>query len=403
MEIFWIISGLTILGLIGFGLQILAVRSYTETTRKPGEERDFVGTLPPISILKPLSGLDDNLFDNLESFCRQDYPKYEILCSIQDSNDPAYRVIQKVKEKFPEKEISILVERCNDGLNPKVNNMLPAYRHAQYPYILISDSNVMVDRDYLRKNIQFMVDPRIGLVTNLIKGVGSKTIGSLFENLHMNSFILGNVCFLKKFLDISCVVGKSMLMRRCDLEAIGGLRVFKDVLAEDHFIGEKIRGRGQELILSSYMISNVNEYWGLKRFLNRHLRWGKMRWKILGYKYITELIGNPILLSISSFLFEGPSKRALILIASVSLAKGIGDYYIGEKINAQLHPLAYLLSPLKDLLMGLVWFMSIANDTVVWRGKRYLIGENTALFPCPQKGIWTWRYRLVDRIRARVA
>jgi ceramide glucosyltransferase len=192
-------------------------------------------------------------------------------------------------------------------------------------------------------------------------------------------------------------------MRKCDLEAIGGLSAFKEVLAEDHFIGEKIRERGQEVIVSSCMVTNVNEYWGLKRFLNRHLRWGKMRWKILGHKYVAELIGNPVFLSSTSLLFEGPSKRALILIASVSLAKGMGDFYIGEKIKAQLHPLAYLLSPLKDLLMGLVWFMSITNDTVVWRGKRYLIGENTALFPCPHKGIWTWRYRFMDRIRARLA
>jgi ceramide glucosyltransferase len=403
MEIFWIISGLTIFGLIGFGLQILAVRSYIETTKRASEERDSIEIFPAISILKPLNGLDDNLFDNLESFCRQDYPKYEILCSIQDPNDPAYRVVEKVKKKFPEKEISILVGRCNDGLNPKVNNMLPAYSHARYPYILISDSNVMVDRDYLRKSVQLMADPKIGLVTNMIRGVGAKTIGSLFENLHLNSFILGNVCFLKKFLDIPCVVGKSMLMRRRDLEAIGGLRAFKDVLAEDHFIGEKVRERGQQVILSNHMIRNVNEHWGLKRFINRHLRWGKMRWKILGYKYTVELIGNPVLLSLSSLLFEGPSERAVILIACVSLMKGMGDFYIGEKISAQLNPLAYLLSPLKDLLIGLVWFMSIANDTVVWRGKRYLIGENTVLFPCPEKGIWAWRYWLWDRIHVRAA
>ncbi|NWF91353.1 MAG: glycosyltransferase [Syntrophaceae bacterium] len=403
MEIFWILSGVTILGLVGFGLQIFAVCSYLKTNQSPGRGRDSIETFPPISILKPLSGLDDNLFDNLESFCRQDYPKYDILCSIQDPNDPAYRVVEKVKNRFPDKGISILVERCNEGLNPKVNNMLPAYRHARYPYILISDSNVMVERDYLRKNIRFMDDPNIGLVTNLIRGVRAKTIGSLFENLHLNSFILGNVCFLKKFLDIPCVVGKSMLMRRSDLEAIGGLKAFKDVLAEDHFIGEKIRERGQQVILSNHMIGNVNEYWGVKRFFNRHLRWGKMRWKILGYKYVTELIGNPVLLSLSSLFFEGPSKRALLFIASVGLVKSVGDFYMGQKINAQLHPLAYVLSPLKDLLMGFVWFMSIANDTVVWRGKRYLIGENTVLFPCPQKGIWTWRYRLLDRIRVRTA
>jgi len=403
MEIFWIISGLAIFGLIVYGLQILAVRSYIRTIQKPTQDRDSMETLPAISILKPLSGLDDNLFDNLESFCLQDYPKYEILCSIQDPNDPAYRVAEKVKKKFPEREISILVERCNDGLNPKVNNMLHAYRRARYPYILISDSNVMVDSDYLKKNAQLMDDPRIGLVTNLIRGVGAKTIGSLFENLHLNSFILGNVCFLRRFLNIPCVVGKSMLMRKCDLEAIGGLRAFKEMLAEDHFIGKKIRERGQEVMVSSYMINNVNEYWGLKRFLNRHLRWGTMRWKILGYRYVTELVANPVLLSFLSLLFEGASKRSLVLIASVFFMKAAGDLYIGEKINAQLHPLAYFLSPLKDLLMGVVWFMSIADDTIVWRGNRYLIGENTALFPCPQSDIWTWGYRFMDRIRAKVA
>ncbi len=403
MEIFWIIISLTLLGLIGYGLQIFSISTYKEKTKKLDGEQNSIETFPPISILKPLNGLDDNLFDNLESFCMQDYPRYEILCSVQDTNDAAYRVVEKIKKKFPEREISTLVERCNEGLNPKVNNMLPAYRQAKYPYILISDSNVLVDREYLRRIITPIKDPKIGLVTNLIKGVGAKTIGSLFENLHLNSFILGNVCFLRKFFNISCVVGKSMLMRKCDLEAIGGLKAFKDMLAEDHFIGEKIRERGQHVIVSSHLISNVNEYWGLKKFLNRHLRWGKMRVKILGFKYLIELICNPVFISLSSLFFEGPSKRALIFITAVGIIKVVGDFYIGEKIKSQLHPLAYLLSPLKDFFIGLVWFMSIANDTVVWRGKQYQIGENTVLSPCPEKSIWTRRYRWIDRIRVKLA
>lgn len=401
MDLFWVVGALTFLGLIGFGLQIFAVRSYTGSKKSDEAELDSTRFHPPISILKPLNGLDDHLFDNLASFCNQDYERFEILFSLQDPNDPAFRVVQKIKEKFPDREISVTIVEGEEGRNPKVNNMLPAYRKARYPYLLISDSNVMVEPDYLKRIIQPMKDPRTGLVTNLIKGVGAKTLGSLFENLHLNSFVIGNICFLQKFLNISCVIGKSMLIRKSDLEALGGLKAFKDVLAEDHFIGEKIRERGQRVVLSTHMISNVNEYWGLKRFLNRHLRWGKMRWKILGYKYLSELLGNPVLLSLSSVLVEGITQRAILLIASASLIKGIGDYYLGKKIQVHLSPLAYVFTPVKDILIGLVWFLSIMNNTVVWRGKRYVIGNHTVLSPYSEKGIWTWRYRFLGRVAAR--
>lgn len=401
MDLFWVVSAFTFMGLIGFGLQILAVRSLTGKNSREDTGSSSTLFCPPISILKPLNGLDDHLFDNLASFCNQDYARFEILFSLQDPNDPAYRVVQKIKEKFPEREISLTIEECEEGWNPKVNNMLPAYRKARYPYLLISDSNVMVEPDYLKKIIQPMKDPQTGLVTNLIRGVGAKTLGSLFENLHLNSFVLGNVCLLQKFLKIPCVIGKSMLIRKEDLEAIGGLRAVKDVLAEDHFIGEKIRERGQKVILSSHLISNVNEYWGLKRFLNRHLRWGKMRWKILRYKYLSELLGNPVLLSLSSLLFEGLSKRAMMLIASAGFIKVLGDYYLGKKIQVPLHPLAYFFAPVKDILIGLVWFLAILNQTVVWRGKRFVIGENTILSPYSEKRIWTWSYRLREGLAAR--
>ena len=138
------------------------------------------------------------------------------------------------------------MERCNAGLNPKVNNLIPAYRTAKYEYILISDSNVMVGKNYLREIVKPIEDPEAGLVSNLIKGVGGYTVGSVFENLHLNSFIMGSVCFLDRFLKMPCVVGKSMLMRKSDLEAIGGFNAVKDVLAEDYIIGKKMHDDGQK-------------------------------------------------------------------------------------------------------------------------------------------------------------
>ncbi len=404
MTIFLIAVCLTIIGLIGYGLQIVAVHSYTAGSRR----RPDVGIPPPqealpISILKPLRGLDDKLFDNLQSFCLQEYPQYEIIFSLQDYNDPAYKVVKKVKEKYPHTDITIIVERCDVGLNPKVNNLIPAYRISKYPQILISDSNVKVAKNYLSEISGHLMDPSVGLVSNLIKGVDGRSTGSVFENLHLNTFIIGSVCFLDRFLKMPCVIGKSMLMRKADLEAIGGLRSVKDVLAEDYIIGQKMHKAGKKVILSSHFIYNVNEYWGMTKFLNRHTRWGKLRWKIGGIRYFSELFSNAVFVSLLPVFIWNPSRLTITFAALVSSLKIAGDYYIGKKIKADLNPLLYVLSPIKDLIIGILWFIPIMSDTVVWRGNRYIIGRESMLSPYPEDSIWSWRYRIMDAIKTKLA
>ena len=402
MLLFWILGVVILFGLIIYGLQIVAVRLALSPARNRKGNSILSQSCPPISVIKPLKGLEDNLFGNLESFCVQDYPEYEVIFSLQDENDPAYKVVRKVKEKFPDKPISIVIERCHQGFNPKVNNLFSAYRLSRYPMILISDSNVMVDPYYLRTIAKPMDNPEVGLVCNLIKGIGGKTIGSIFENLHLNSFILGNICFLDKYLRIPCVVGKSMLMRKSDMEAVGGLASVKDVLAEDHFIGEKIRGQNQRVVISNYLINNVNEYWNLRKFVNRHVRWGKMRWKIGGVKYLLELTVNPVFTACLPLLLFGLTEKTISVLTLVCLIKIIGDFYLGKSISTPTHPLLYLLSPIKDLLMGVLWFVPLADDTVVWRGNRYRMGNDTRLSLCPERGR-EWKYRIVEEIKAKLA
>lgn len=407
MELFYIFAGITIFGLIAYGLQIWAVRSTLKKEDKGirglEDKNNLTSQLPAVSILKPLKGLDDNLFDNLASFCTQDYPEYEIIFSLQDHNDPAYKVARKIRDKYHEKNISIIVEKCDTGLNPKVNNLIPAYKASQYDYVLISDSNVMVDKDYLKEIAKHIKDPDVGLVSNIIKGTGGNTIGSIFENLHLNSFIIGSVCFLDKFLKMPCVIGKSMLMRKKDLEAIGGFKAVKDVLAEDYVIGERIHKMGKKVVLSNYAINNVNEYWGLRRFLNRHTRWGKLRWRLGGIKYISELIGNPVFMSFIPILLWEFSRITLFFALFISLTKVAGDLYLRKITNSDSNPLIYLLSPVKDIIIGLIWFVPILSNTVVWRGNRYIIGKDSRLSPCPETGMWSWRYKIVDTIKARFA
>jgi ceramide glucosyltransferase len=183
---------------------------------------------------------------------------------------------------------------------------MPACGKAKYEQILISDSNVMVGKDYLKETARHMRDPRVGLVTNIIRGVRARSFGSLLENLHLNSFIIGSVCFLDHYLHMPCVIGKSMLMRKRDLEAIGGFNAVKDVLAEDYVIGKLIHEQGKKVVLSDYTINNINEFWSLRKFMNRHTRWGKLRWQIGGMKSFSELIGT---LFMASYLFSPVSRH----------------------------------------------------------------------------------------------
>ncbi|MHB8844213.1 MAG: glycosyltransferase [Nitrospirota bacterium] len=398
-----------ILTLIQAGTVWAAVkRDRGRAAGRPAPDREHC---PPISILKPLRGLDDNLFDNLSSFCTQDYSDYEILFSLQDRNDPAYKVAKMVQDKYPGSNITIVVERCSAGLNPKVNNLIPAYRKSRHPYILISDSNVMVGRDYLAETMRHTQDPSVGLVSNLIRGVGGRSIGAVLENLHLNSFIIGSVSFLDRFLSMPCVIGKSMLMKKDDLQALGGFEAFKDILAEDFIIGREMQKAGKRVALSNYLISNVNEYWDIKRFLNRHTRWGKLRWRIGGARYLSELLVNPVFIAMLPVIVSGPTRLTVGFAGLISLVKILADSIIGRRIEAQgseypsaeRSPFAYFLVPVKDLLIGCLWIVPILSATVVWRGNRYLIGRDSRLAPCPESGVWSWGYRITDVIRERFA
>jgi ceramide glucosyltransferase len=226
-------------------------------------------------------------------------------------------------------------------------------------------------------------------VSNVIRGVGGRSLGAILENLHLNSFILGSVSFLDQFLGMPCVIGKSMLMKKNDLEALGGLSAFKDILAEDFVIGREMQRAGKKVILSSYLISNVNEYWGVKRFLNRHTRWGKLRWKIGGYKYLVELFANPVFVAALPIVLSGPTRAGLSFAGLIWSVKVLGDSTLGRVIEAgtpeskiaKRSPLIYFLAPLKDLFIGFLWFVPLLSSTVVWRGNRYLIGKDSRLSP----------------------
>lgn len=405
MEFYGICSIVAILGLIGCALQFISVRGASRNVENRSvRPADLTARFcPPITILKPLKGLDDNLFDNLASFCTMDYPMFQIIFSLQDHNDPAYRIAKLIKNKYANIDITIHVERCEYGLNPKVNNLIPAYALSKYPFVLISDSNVMVEKDYLSEIISHMADPRVGLVSNMIRGTGGRSLGSILENLHLNSFIVGSVCMLDRMLGMPCVIGKSMLMRRTAFDGIGGFMTVKNVLAEDYIIGKRMHDAGIKVVLSTHLINNVNEFWSLKQFLNRHTRWGKIRWKIGGFRYVAELAGNPVFISFLPIIFWEASKLTVLSAALIMCIKILGDYLTARTIAGDMKLSRYLLVPVKDILIGCIWFVPLLSATVAWRGNRYLIGKDSVLSPCSNTGLSGAMHRLENIVAERLA
>jgi ceramide glucosyltransferase len=346
-----------------------------------GKETMGGADLPPVSILKPLKGVDDRLLDNLSGFCRLDYPEYEIVFCVQGASDPALRVARKVKEMHPGREISVVVADCREGLNPKVNNMIPGYAAAKHPFVLISDSNVAPHPGYLREAMSHFRDPEVGLVTHLVRGVGAKTLGARLESQHLNSFILPSVCLLDRVFSLPCVVGKSMLLRRSDLEAMGGLRGVKDYLAEDYVLGERFRKAGRKVVVSSSPVNTVNVYRTVRQFLSRHARWNRMRFSVAGPAYFAELLTNPAGLSLLLIGATGGDAAALRIAGMVVAAKAGMDLglflLLGDRASARW----VFLGPLRDLMAFGLWFSAFFSREVEWRGRTLRIAKGSRLVP----------------------
>ncbi len=345
-------------------------------------------SLPAISVLKPLKGLDEGLYENLASIARQDFPEFEIVFGVEDPADPALAIALQVRRDFPHVPMRIVARPGRGALNPKISNLLNMLEVAQHDCLLISDSNVRVDLSYLRSIATELSEPGVGLVSNLIVGRGEKTAGALLENLQLNSFVIAGVC-LGDALGHPIVVGKSMLLRRSQLEALGGLRSMADVMAEDYLLGQLYHSAGLRVVLSAHPVYTHNNTWSLARFIARHTRWAQMRrWGGLP-TFIAELLMYPVpwLLAALWLAWAGDVRPAMACALAGIAWKVLSDAALVWGVRNERPPARVLaLIPLRDCLLLALWCSALVRRTVVWRGNRRRIGHGTRLVAAPAHG-----------------
>jgi ceramide glucosyltransferase len=333
---------------------------------------------PPITIFKPLKGIDEGLEENLRSFFRLDYPIYQLLFGVADTDDPAIVVVKRLLREFPEHDARLVAGCPVFGLNPKVENLAGMEPYRKHDTLLISDSNVRVRPSYLRETICYLNEPSVGLVTNLFAGVGERHSGAILENLQLNGFIAGGIA-MAAATRITCVVGKSMLMPYRVLQAIGGLASVRNLLAEDQVIGLKVRQAGYSIRLSHHVVDNVNHSRTLRWFLNRHARWYKIRKQLALPAYLIEPLANLPAVGLLWVLMN-PSMigwLGLLLLLGLCLVRdALQTHWLRGSFPKFRH---LLLSPVKDLLLLPVWFDALIDGRIHWRGHHFVIGRHTRL------------------------
>ena len=369
--------GLLLVSVAGYAAAALALQRIRAAARaaRPG------ALTPPVSIVKPLSGLDDALEKNLESVYALDYPQpeREVIFSFARRGDPAFAVARRVADRHPETSTVFVVDAREPGGNAKVNRLVAALRHARFGLVLMADGNVRLHRGFLRRAVALMATARVGLVSHLFVARGARTVGSRLESLHLNGALRAGTAAMAGLLGMPCVVGKSILISRPALRAIGGLEILRDYLAEDYLLGRAVAAAGYRVVLSGDEIETTEIARGLADVWKRQRRWAILRKRLGGVSYASELLASPLPWLAGALAASGP--RPAIGAAALALyVVRIGlEAFCALRSGASFAAVDLALCPVRDLAVAALFWAGLFGRTTVWRGRRMFVGRRTLI------------------------
>lgn len=355
---------------------IRAVRAFSRRSAGPSPEHS-----PPVTVLKPLCGLDPGLYENLRSFCDQDYPWFQVLFGIRDASDPAIPVVERVLREFPGLDAALVVDGRVRGKNLKVANLSNLFPRARHDFLVIADSDMRVDRNYLRAVMAPFGDPRVGAATCLYSGTPSPGLPSALGALFVNDWFFPSALVALALQELRFCFGATMAVRRDVLAEIGGFEALAPFLADDYMLGERVGRSGRRVALSPYVVESVVSEPDFKTLLAHELRWARTIRACRPVGHAFSFVGNGAV-----------SLSALFLAVSGFGAKGVALCGLAAGLRVVLHcairsavrvpgPAAPWLLPLRDLLSLAIWGASFLVRDVRWRGRRFSVRPDGQLAP----------------------
>jgi ceramide glucosyltransferase len=344
------------------------------------KRRREAASQPPVTVLKPLKGAEGALYENLASFCRQDYPCFQIVFCLQGPDDPALAVVTRLKRDFPAVDMEVVVSKNRIGYNPKVNNMANGYSFAKYDLILLSDSDVLARPDFLRRMVVPFSDTGVGLVTAFYEATGTRGIWGHMEALSINANFLPQALCAASF-GMRFAMGAAMMVRRAAFDAAGAFENLADHLADDFWLGVSIREAGWKLELSDAVVETVPDIRRGTEHFKHLVRWARTIRICQPAGYAASLIQHGFSLLTIKVLLFGPDSRTLGLMLGIWAAKAAASAFLGARIGGRQSVGALLYLPLEEWFGFVAWIAGWGSARVLWRGQLFDVQPHGRLVP----------------------
>lgn len=339
---------------------------------------------PPVSILKPIKGLDPNAYENLASFCRQDYPRYEIVFCVDGDDQSVLAVLTKLKADFPKCNIRVLYGSGRVATNDKTAKLSRLTSEAAYEYVVISDSDVRVRPDYIRQVIAPLRDPKVGATTCIYVPAEISTMTDRIQTVGMMSDFYAGVLVDWQLEGIKFALGPSIATTRTRLNAFGGYTVLENRPADDLLVGRLIAEQGCEVALLRYTIETVCDYGSFRELLYKRLRWIVVMRHMRPWGHFGLVFTQGLPLALLAVAMHPSKTVAAAYLGGYLLLRSAMAWIIGIRGLQQKSLWKDLpLIPLWDAVACGIWLVSFARNTIRWRGADYYIRQG-ALIPVSQ-------------------
>jgi ceramide glucosyltransferase len=366
-------TGLLLLSMaVCYALMAAAAQFVWNMQRRPASD---TSDLPPVTILKPLCGAEPGLYENLHSFCQQNFHEYQIVFGVADQADPALSIAKRLQAEISSVCIDIVVNPQQHGSNRKVSSLINMLPFARYEVLVVADSDALVEPHYLAR-IAPLLRQDVGLVTCLYRGVPAAGIWSRLGAMYVNDWFMPSVRLAWLFGHREYVSGLTICMRRETLRAIGGLHAIASQIADDYQLGALVRAVGKKVVLSPYVVKTAHHEPTAASLMCHEVRWLRTIRNLKPAVFPLMFLSFSSVMAVTGYMLavaDSSRVAAARVLLGAALAARL-TLHVMYRRRSEWWLLADLwLLPVRDLLLGIAWFKALVTNQVTWKGRQFIV------------------------------